>query len=142
MQLLEMVFAEEMNKYYTKFMNFLMLEVYTTIFQKNLPRVLPEMRNILKLSTEKRIGDWFLFEQRTMIRLYGFFHPPYLLSAFLAPRVFLMEFIRQKLILETKHFLNFKNSTEIKYPWVVGPFTIKNKAALPINQKNLSLSSP
>ena len=41
-----------------------------------------------------------------------------------------MEFIRQKLIVETKHLLNFKKSTEIKYPWVVGPFVIKNKDSL------------
>ena len=48
-----------------------------------------------------------------------------------------MEFIKEKLIVETKHLLNFKKSTEIKYPWVVGPFTIKNKAALPMTESLL-----
>ena len=43
-----------------------------------------------------------------------------------------MELIRQKLIVETEHFLNFKNSNEIRYPWDVGPFIIKNKVALPM----------
>ena len=62
MQLPEMVLIEETNKYYTKFMKFLMSEVYTPIFQNKLPRVLLEMRSILQLSIEKRIGDWFRIE--------------------------------------------------------------------------------
>ena len=88
LQLPEMLLTEEMIKYYTKFMNFLMSEVYTAIFQKKLPRVLPEMRNKLHLSTEKIIGDWFLFEQGTMIILYDFVHPPYLFLSFSTPIVF------------------------------------------------------
>ena len=43
-----------------------------------------------------------------------------------------MEFIRKNLIVDTEHFLNFKKSTKIRYPWDVGPFTIKNKVALPM----------
>ena len=42
-----MVLTKEMNKDYTKFMKFLMSGVYTAIFQKKIPRVLPEMRSIL-----------------------------------------------------------------------------------------------
>ena len=132
-----MVLTKEMNKGYTKFMKFLTSEVYNAIFQKNLPRVLLEMRTILQLSTEKRIGDWFLFELGTMIRLYGFVHPPYMLLAFLTPRVFSLEFIRQKVIMEIEHFLNFKKSIEIKYPWAAGPFIIKNKASLPMTESLL-----
>ena len=131
-QLLEMVLTKETNKDYTKFMNFLMSEVYNAIFQKKLPRVLPEMKNILQLSTEKRIRDWFLFQQGTVIRFYGFVHQSYLLHAFLTPRVFSMDLIRKKLIVEIEHFLNFKKSTEIRYPWDVGSFIIKNKSALPM----------
>ena len=100
-QLLEMVLTKEMNRYYTKFMNFIMLEVYTAIFSKKLPRLLPEMRTILHLSTEKRIGDRLLFENGTVIILYVFLHSPYIFSAFLTPRVYSMEFIKHKLIVET-----------------------------------------
>ena len=107
-----------------------MSEVYNSIFQKKLPRVLPYMRNTLQLSTEKMIGYWFMFEQGTMIRLYGFVHPLYMSHAFLTPRLFSIEFIRQNLIVDIEHFLNFKKSTEIKYSWAVGPFIIKNKVSL------------
>ena len=57
LQLPEMVLTDEMNRDYIKFIKFLMSEVYNAIFQKNLPRVLPEMRSILQFSIEKRIGD-------------------------------------------------------------------------------------
>ena len=60
LQLPEMILTEEMVKHYTKFMNFLMSKVYNAIFQKKLPRALPEMKNILRISTKKMIGDWFL----------------------------------------------------------------------------------
>ena len=57
----EMVLTEEMNMDYNKFMNFLMSEVYSAFFQKWLPRVFPEMKEILQFSLEKRIGEWFIF---------------------------------------------------------------------------------
>ena len=41
-----------------------------------------------------------------------------------------MELIRKRLIVETRHFFNFKKSTKIRFPWYVGPFIIKNKFSL------------
>ena len=91
-----------------------------------------ETWDILQASTEKRIGDWFLSEYGTMIRLYGFTQSPYMLPAFLTPRFVSREFIRKKLFIEIEHFLKYKKFTYIKYPWGVGPFTIKNKGAFPM----------
>ena len=82
-------------------MNFLMSQIYNAIFQKRFPRVLPDIENILHFSTNRRIGDWFLFENGTMIRLYVFTHPPYMFPTFLNPRVFSVELIGHKLIVET-----------------------------------------
>ena len=47
LQLPEMVLTEEMSKDYSKFMKFLMSEIYNAIFQKRMPRVLREMRTTL-----------------------------------------------------------------------------------------------
>ena len=44
---------------------------------------------------------------------------------------------KQKLISEIEHFINFRKSSEIKFPWVVGPFIIKSKVALPIVERML-----
>ena len=109
-----------------------MYEVYNAFFQKRLPRVLPQMKEMLQFSPEKRTGDWFLLEQGTVIILYGFLYHPYILPAFLTVGVFSLELIRQKLVVENEHFLNFKKSSEIKFPWVVGPFIIKNGSYLPM----------
>ena len=71
LQLLEMVLIDEMYKDYTKFMNFLMIEIYAAIFQRRLSPVLPEMWDLSQASTEKRTGDLFMSEYGTVIKLYG-----------------------------------------------------------------------
>ena len=113
-------------------MEFLMYEVYKVFLQQKLPRVLSLMNEMLQFSLEKRIGDYFLMEQGTVIRIYGFVHPPYVLPSFLTLRIFSLEFIRKNIIVENENFINFKKSYEIKFPWVVGPFIIKSKVSFPI----------
>ena len=85
------------------------------------------MKESLQLSLERRVGDWFLSEHNIVIRVYGFPHQPYVLPEFLTMRVFALELIRKMLIVEDEHFLSFKKTSEIKYPWIVGPLTIKSK---------------
>ena len=55
-------------------MNFLMVEVYNSLFKNKLPRVLPETKEMLYFSPERRIGDWFLSEYGTVISVYVFVH--------------------------------------------------------------------
>ena len=110
-----------MAKDYYKFMNHLMAEVCDLFFQERPPKVFPEMRKILQLSHSKMIGDWFLTEFGTIIRLYGFVHQPYILPTFLTARVFSLELIRQILTVEEEHFLNYKKSSNLIFPWEVRP---------------------
>ena len=110
LQLPEMVITDEMGKDYCKFMNFLMALVYNVFFQQILPRVLPEMKELLQLSPERRVGDWFLSEHNIVIRVYGFAHQPYFLLAFFTVRVFALELIRQRLLVEYEQLLRFKKT--------------------------------
>ena len=89
------------------------------------------MKEILQLSHERRIGNWFLFEHGTVIRVYPFFYQPYILPTFLTVRVFALELIRQRLIVEDEHLLIYNKPLEVKFPWKVGPFGIKSKSTLP-----------
>ena len=114
LQLPKVVIIDEMSRAYCKFMNFIMAPVYNVFFQERLPRVLPEMKETLQFSLERRIGDWFLSEHGTVIKVYGFVHQPYILPAFLNMRVFALELIRKNLIVEDEHFLSFKKISEIK----------------------------
>ena len=113
-------------------MNCLMAEIYSILFQERLPKVFPEMKETLQLSPSKRIGDWFLSESETIIRLHGFVHQPYILPSFLTTRIFSLEFLRQKLTVEEELTLNFRNNLDIKFPWEEGPYVVKSRAALPI----------
>ena len=42
-----LVITDDMTKNYSKFMNFFMAEIYDILFQKRLPKVLPEMKEML-----------------------------------------------------------------------------------------------
>ena len=46
--------------------------------------------------------------------------------------MFALELIRQRLTAEEEHLLRFKKPSEVKFPWTVGPITIKNKSSLPM----------
>ena len=90
------------------------------------------MKQMLQFSLERRIGDWFLMEEGTIIRVYGFVHQPYILLAFSTTRIFSLELIRKKFIVQNDQFINFKKSSEIKFPCVVFPFIIKSKVTFPV----------
>ena len=116
---------------YCKFMNQLMAEIYELFFQERLPRVFPEMSQLLQLSNNKKIGDWFLIEFKMTIRLYGFLHQPYILPTFLNTKVFSLELIRQILTVEEDHFLSYKKSSNLIFPCEVGEYIVKSRATLP-----------
>ena len=122
---------------YCKFMNQLMVEIYEVFFQKRLLRVFLEMRQMLQLSKIKMIGDWFLSYFGTTIRLYGFVHLSYIFLAFLAPSIFCSKLIWKKIMVEEEHFLNFKKSSNLVFPWKLGPYTVKNRATLPLVSNSL-----
>ena len=102
------------------------------MFQNRMPRVLLEMEEMLQFVPDRRVGNWFLLKEHTIIRAYGFVHEPYILPTFFTPRIFFLEFIRHKLIVENEHFLSFRKDSEIKFPLKVSPFIIKNKVFLPV----------
>ena len=55
-----LVFVVDMTKNCCEFMNSLMAEIYHIFFQERLPKVFPEMKEMIQLSPSKMIGDWFL----------------------------------------------------------------------------------
>ena len=102
-----------------------------------MPRVLEEMNSMMQASPEDRIGDWFLYKDFTVLRVYGFTGDPYRLPAFLTPRIISLEYMRHRLHAEEEHFGAFKKSSNIKFPLKVGSFIFKNKGALVFVEKLL-----
>lgn len=115
---------ESTNIYFFEFTNKIMARIYQLIFYSELPRVLEEMRNKLQLSTNPT-GDWFIFKDYTILRIYRFKEAPYMLPYFLTTSLFSLEFIRQRLFTEKEHFLKYKKGCNIKFHYTVGPFVIK-----------------
>ena len=91
MKILDMVLTVEISNDFFKYINLLMEEVYKVFFHNKLHRVFLEME-ALHFSPDRKIGDWFLLEDHTVIRMYGFSHEPYILLAFVTPIFFSLEF--------------------------------------------------
>ena len=91
----------------------------------------------MQSSPEDRVGDWFLYRGYTVLRIYGFTGQPYRLPSFLTPRIFTLDFMRQRLLSEEEHFGAFKKYSSIKFPLKVGPFIFKGKGALDFTEKLL-----
>jgi len=72
---------------------------YLLVHGDPLSRVLPEFKNLLPLTLETRVGDWFIIESCTLIRVYGFEGEPYMLSKSLTPRKFSSNYTRKKFII-------------------------------------------
>ena len=65
-----------------------------------------------------------LFIQSTVIWVYGYQEGPYLLPVFLTPIIFALEFIRQRIISKTEHFLKMHNASNLKFPFVT-PYAVE-----------------
>ena len=63
------------------------------------------MQEALQFAPDRKIGDWILFEEHTIIKVYGFTYEAYIFPSFLTPRVFYLDLVRQKLIVENEHFI-------------------------------------
>ena len=89
------------------FINFthkIMSSIWMLIFGSSLPRMMEEMKAYLQKSNEL-VGDWFLYKEFTILRIYGFENEPYRLPLFLTKRIFVQEFLRQRLHVESEMFL-------------------------------------
>jgi hypothetical protein len=113
------------------FIKKIMSRIYSLIFGSDLPRVLEEMKSLLQPRPENAMGDWMFFTQSTMIWVYGCQEGPHLLPFFLTPRIFALEFIRQRIISKTEYFLKAHKASNMKFSFVVGPFVVKSKSCLP-----------
>lgn len=55
------------------------------------PRISSDIRRILQLSKQHKVGDWYLYQNHTKIRIYGCEISPYKLPRYLAMRLFSLE---------------------------------------------------
>ena len=94
------------------------------------------MKAYLQNSNEPE-GDWFLYKYFTILRIYGFEDEPYRLQLFLTKRIFVLEFLRQSLQVESEIFLKHKKASNMKFKYTIEPFVVDSTATLTIVQNIL-----
>ena len=112
--------------------------LYTLLHDGPLPRVIPEMIQELKSTPLLATGDWFLYEDHTIIRVYGFGGRPFKLPTFLTPRNFALEIIRQKMASDDQHFSDRKATRTFRIATELGPFIVRSRQASKIVEKRLN----
>ena len=113
-----------------------MAYVYKLIFGATLPRLTEEMKIYMHHSSEP-IGDWFLYEDYKVLRVYGFMEEPYKLPVFLTNKIFVLEFLRQRLYVENELFLKHKKSSNINFKFTIEPFVVDSTFSMFANKWNI-----
>jgi hypothetical protein len=67
------------NEDFKTFVDNCMYISYILFHQDHPLRLFPECKKLLQLSQDTKVGDWYIFENHTIIRIYGYEIEPYLL---------------------------------------------------------------
>lgn len=94
-----------------------------TILTRNLPpRISPEIKRVLQLSKQTKVGDWYLYQNYTEIRIYGCLRAPYKFPRYLPMRLFSLEYYRQIINADEVNFVTAKKKAYFKINDQLGPF--------------------
>jgi hypothetical protein len=86
------------------------------------PRINEEIQRILHLSDLAKMGDWYLYQDHTEIRVYGCELAPYKLPKYLPVRIFCLEYIRQMINSNDIHFVSLKRKKQLRIKGKIGSF--------------------
>ena len=75
------------------FTNRIMAAIYKLIFDSTMLRIQEDFKLLVQNPVEA-VGDWFCYQDFTILRVYGFEGEPYKLPKFLTRRIFVFKFLR------------------------------------------------
>ena len=93
---------------YCEFIDWFIHPASTLLIGAPPPRLSGDIKKILQLSKNYRIGDWCLYQNHTEIRIYGCELCPYKLPKYVSMRLFALEYFRQLINADLTHFCNVK----------------------------------
>lgn len=85
------------------------------------------MQKILQLSKSYKIGEWYLYQNHTVIRIYGCELYPYRLPRSVPMRLFALEYYRKLINSDQTHFHSAKKKAHLKFKGQLGPFVMNKK---------------
>lgn len=105
--------------------------IYTMAFHLNKnvePRMGYEIQRILHLGDQEKTGDWYLYQNRTESRVYGYELPPHRWQKYVPMSIFSLEYVRKMINMDDLHFVWAKKKDELKIKTQVGPFLYYSRA--------------
>jgi hypothetical protein len=124
------IIKKPLNVEFSQYVDQFMSKAYQIIYNQDPPRIFPECKKLLQLSPDIRVGDWYVFEHYTEIRIYGCQLAPFRLPVFMTPMIFSLEYIRQRLNSDEIHFVPNKYKVNFKLKKEVGPFIVNTRSTL------------
>ena len=114
---------------YKEFIDSFFHLVVIILSSSNQPKINDEIKKVLQLSKNNRIGDWYLYQDHIVIRVYGCQINPYKMPKYLPMRIFSLEYIRQIINSDDVNFLLARKKTQFKIKNQIGPFICNNREA-------------
>ena len=91
------------------------------------PRINEEIQRILHLSYLEKMGDWYLYQVHTEIRVYGCELAPYKLPMYFPVRIFSLEYIRQMINSDDIHFVSLKKKQQLRIKGKIRSFICNSR---------------
>jgi len=91
------------------------------------PRLTDEMQKILQLSKNYSIGDWYFYQDHTVIRIYGCELAPYRLPKYVPMRLFALEYFRRFGNVDMVQFYSRNKKAQLKIKHQLGPFIFNKR---------------
>jgi hypothetical protein len=127
-----------LNVEFSQYVDQFMSKSYQIIYNQYPPRIFTECNKLLQLRLDIRVGDWYVFEHYTEIRIYACQLDPFRLSVFMNPMIFSLEYIRKRLNSDEIHFVPNMYKVDLKLKKEVGSFIVNTRLALQVTKKKLS----
>jgi len=114
---------------YTDFINLFVHPVATMPIGSPPPRISADIRRVLQLSKQYKVGDWYLYQNHTEIRIYGCKLAPYKLPRYLPMRLFSLDYYRKIINFDEVHFVKAKKKEQLQIKDQLGHFVCNNREA-------------
>jgi len=101
------------------------------------PRISEEIKIIMQLTDQARIGDWYLYQNYTNLRIYGCELAPYKLPNLLPMGIFALEYIGKMINADEVHFVAAKKQSQFRMKSQIGPFICNSRASGEEDDKKL-----
>ena len=112
---------------YCEFIDLFIHLVSSLLIRTPPPKLSGDMKTILQLSKNYKIGDWYFYQNHTEIEIYGCELCPYKLPKYVPMRLFAPEYFRQFISSDLTHFYASKKKARLKLRNQLGPFIINKK---------------